>query len=126
MNRPIEFRAWDKEEERMRVVSQIDFLSKEVLFYDGDSSTGEWCNFDFIELLQSTGLKDKNGKKIFEGDIVKTKFNIVVIKYKNTAFYPMRNKDGKFNKVTNWDSVLGGEIIGSIYENPELLEAQHD
>lgn len=73
---------------------------------------------------QYTGLRDRSGREIYEGDIMQGKYNLVLIKWGRTAFLPYRNQNGSFSKVTNWASVEKGEIIGNIYDNPELLEVR--
>ena len=82
-------------------------------------------SFENIILMQYTGLKDKNGKEIYEGDIIKTK--IFNGKYENAEVYwnvnawcirTKKETTGLF--VTKGE--YGVEIIGNIYENQELLE----
>ena len=82
---------------------------------------------DEIELMQSTGLKDKNGKEIFEGDIL--------YGYAGEDFWEIvefDTEEGKWIRKDIWyNSKLGlsennefMEIVGNIYENPELLEVE--
>ena len=86
----------------------------------------------FLTIEQYTGLKDKNGKEIFEGDIITNGTSIVDVKSHPTlGFYTVVNGEERFfgsntsikdfeNDVEEFSSVT--EIIGNIYENPELLE----
>jgi uncharacterized phage protein (TIGR01671 family) len=73
-----------------------------------------------------TGLYDKNGREIYEGDIIQGKYDLILIKWARTGFLPYRNQNGSFSKVTNWSSVEKGEVIGSVWDNPELLEVPHE
>ena len=72
---------------------------------------------------QYTGLHDKNGKEIYEGDILKSVQwnNIYLVKYIGTAFYLCRKGNNGFNKITTWNNAEKSEIIGNITDNPELL-----
>ena len=125
MNREIKFRAWLKEKKIMGEVLGIDILHKEIFFSNEDVDCYEHTDFKDIELMQYTGLKDKNNKEVYEGDIVKLRANhgIGIIKYSDEwgAFVVEYIKPRPL-------AVLGMnyykediEILGNIYENPELL-----
>ena len=144
--REIKFRAWDKEGKRMLSISEIDFHQKHIwgVWRESDIRQGNYkLLFDECILMQFTGLKDKNGKEIYEGDIVKYKhitgFNaeedyeqgaddmgseseyIKAIEFKNGEFYPRPAgyfPDDGYYAWRNWDF----EVIGNVYENPELLK----
>ena len=124
--REIKFRAWHKEEKIIGEVLGIDILHKEIFFSNEDVDCYEHTDFKDIELMQYTGLKDKNNKEIYEGDIVKLRSNhgIGVIKYYDEwgAFVVEYIKPRPL-------AVLGMnyykediEVLGNIYENPELIK----
>jgi hypothetical protein len=79
-------------------------------------------------IMQYTGLKDKNGMEIYEGDILQlNKYDRVWIQFRNGKFTTMNVFKGKYIARSDYDSndldrVLFGIVIGNIYENPELLE----
>jgi uncharacterized phage protein (TIGR01671 family) len=120
--REIKFRAWcfDSKKLSYNIIGNI-YISEMAL----------WANSHEYELMQYIGLKDKNRKYIYEGDIVKIpagwfgdihyKESVGIIEYLENEFYPRNPNDN--NGVTwqefNWKDV---EIIGNIYENPELLK----
>lgn len=134
------FRIWDKKEKFMWVVAALRFYEEGNLFaidYWGVQQYPETLDAEDVVLMQATGLQDKNGVDIYEGDILKGEQNIIssmhvppfksgVIKYseRNTMFYL---DDG--SKRHDLFISLGGdiytyEVIGNIYENPNLLEEQ--
>lgn len=124
--REIKFRAWHKGKKIMGEVLGIDILHKEMFFSNEDVDCYEHTDFKDIELMQYTGLKDKNNKEIYEGDIVKLRANhgIGVIKYSDEwgAFIVEYIKPRPL-------TVLGMnyykediEILGNIYKNPELIK----
>lgn len=94
---------------------------------------GSWCPVDQKTVGQSTGLRDKNGKEIFEGDIVTDGDVISNIKYHQTLGFYMINKYGfgiPFGQGVDVEYFEDFavhvsktfEVIGNIYENPKLLE----
>lgn len=124
------FRAWDKETQSLRDVLVIDWLNELVDLEGGRIDR----QFDEVELMQFTGLKDKNGVEIFEGDIVAVE---------NHPF--QRKENSSVGMEIEGDYVVGWNqhdltwcvgdlllarlkpyvrVIGNIYENPELLEVK--
>ncbi len=112
--REIKFRAWDKRTKEM--IGWKKLSDEEVVyFFEMDMQNDKIFQ-------QFTGLEDKNGKEIFEGDIVigvdtngiKRKATEVTIKQGNTYF----NNDWAFSILSD---IRDLEVIGNIYENPELL-----
>ena len=124
--RPIKFRAWNKRYKEMFPVKCIDW--QEGLVYldipDGEEGCDSWAftykdkQVDYsVVLEQFTGLLDKNGKEIWEGDILsKTQgSHNRVVKFGKGQF-----EIGKGQPLWTWECSC--EIIGNIHENPELLE----
>lgn len=119
------FRAWDKENKKMIDVDILNWNNGEVDFI-GDGITFILKAND-IELMQSTGLTDKNGKEIFEGDIVKMAKNV----YSELTYYEVvRHRGGAYRLESKrhgcelWLRHTDCEIAGNIWVNPELLEVK--
>lgn len=121
------FRAWLKKDKEMIDVEEINFNNGELDFI-GDAITWMCKNKDCV-LMQSTGLKDKNDKEIFEGDVVKcymvTKERdheyIGVVRFEDFSFVIVDEKD-TYDPLWNYksgfvDQETEIEIIGNIYEN---------
>ena len=118
------YRAWDSWRERMSVVDRIYIDTKGVRLYD---DFGEyWRDFNDVNLMQSTGLFDKNGKEVFVGDIIKCTrgcLHEVYIEKEYGGTYIGGMPAIYLKGIREGYAWTGDEvIIGNIYENPELLE----
>ena len=115
MQREIKFRAWDKREEE--IVYDINLLSssKHRSGWICDVGSGGFFNpkSEYYEIMQYTGLKGKNGREIYEGDILKYPNGEIVnvIWMVNPASFSPKEID----------ILHAPHIIGNIYENPELI-----
>ena len=120
--REIKFRAWHKEKKIMGEVLGIDILHKEIFFSNGDVDCCGFADLKYIELMQYTGLKDMREKEIYEGDIV-TLHNseYKVIFNTEEARFVLRNDEFEMNIPFTNNNNKRMEVIGNIYENPELL-----
>lgn len=121
MNDRFKYRFWHKPTKKMVNCYGFnrDFVFGDVL--DGIGTVYNPAKFEDCILMQSTGLKDKNGKLIYEADIVKTSKGIANVEYDNTyAYFGLTN----FLTVFSFDNFINEEIevIGNIYENPELIK----
>lgn len=140
MSRVIKFRVWDKNENTMIIPGFI-------------SNSPEWNEEKGRVLIQYTGLKDKNGKEIYEGDIIEFvweedscwgkegtykgfirycdgRYEVVYINRqeytptKDGGKHP-NSKSDELQSFIKWTDKQNIEVIGNIYENP-LLEEQHE
>ena len=135
--RTIKFRAWDKEYEKMTYFDDEDydyrppFVFRLDQVFKKDSNYDDYEDFkyndvtDRVEVMQYTGLKDKNGAEIYEGDIVyiaSEDENAFVLWDKETARYIIQFRGW----CADFDNFYGKdlEVIGNIYYNKSLLEKE--
>lgn len=123
--REIKFRAWDKKNRQMLDIVTLVWQLYEnpniqkVLYGTNKDGNLFYLDWDEVELIQYTGLKDKNGKEIFEGNTVKEGKLLKVVEYIEYGFFP-------FNKFDS-DGFCGMyakdvEVIGNMWENGDLLK----
>lgn len=127
-------RAWDKQDERMRTVSSINFAHEVI-----SCKFAELKPFDLVDefsiddiiFMQSTGLTDKNGVEIYEGDIVRVTDEDESTDFCDGGIGTINGLDELFmwyidgdveNGLFDINSSYYIEVIGNIYENPELLK----
>jgi uncharacterized phage protein (TIGR01671 family) len=96
---------------------------------DEDSVAGDWIVNNDIHLMQSTGLKDKNGKEIFEGDIlhhqIQTDYTFIVKYDKDNGRWYGDGLSRTYRiDIAKRFLPYYYKVIGNIYENPELLEVE--
>lgn len=121
-------RAWDKEDERMSY-GEVEYFDDSINYRFDHFCTGA---DEDVEFMQSTGLKDKNGVEIYEGDVIanqnKEPENWYVshheVVWHDTGFMGKQIcSSGSYIGLAHWTSGENGYVvIGNIYENPELLE----
>lgn len=141
--REIKFRAWSGKQKLMFYLSE-HYLNRYFMEIDNQSwgifdketceTHGAICNkhYQGDVLMQYTGLKDKNGKEIYEGDIVKfqadTENGVFEVIFQNCCFIANWSVRNNFMDLQTSMMYLQCskelEVIGNIYEKPELLEAK--
>ena len=135
--REIKFKAWDKKNKRMLKVRDICNMNRDyatwVIKCEDEKYNDILLDGVDVEIMQFTGLKDKNGKEIYESDILKWitigeeggNFEDIGVK-KESGNYEVIFENGKFT-TTKPNIPIGHinkkcEIMGNKFENPELLE----
>lgn len=120
----IKFRVWDKEENKMWNVETLYIEDEWVKVNDGSIYEVTKDLTSNYYLMQSTGLKDKNGVEIYEGDIVKNVYDeIYLVKWLDAGFYLEERYNGGFDyhelHLDNTDCEF--EVIGNVFEDKNLL-----
>lgn len=124
------YRAYDGGSlNRMYQPDEVMVGNGDIWIIDEDSVAGEWIVNNDIHLMQSTGLLDKNGKEIFEGDIVDYKGRKAVIKWHGSyASFIYIFVDELHKRVAGWSPLYLAyfhfEVIGNKFETPEFLEVK--
>lgn len=123
MNRDIRFRGWDEYSRRMLQPGEFDlYQESDNGFHAGYSEPGgDWVQLD---LMQFTGLRDKNGNAIYEGDVLTAgDGGIFEVKFEYAGFHFCTTPSSKY---ISYPAPCGNasrmEVIGNRYENPDLLE----
>ena len=128
--REIKFRAWLKEEKKMVNVETMDFTDKSIQYLKKSEIINAYIlrreSDDDVELMQYTGLKDKNDKEIYEGDILffRDENMKYIVVWQDAAFIIKSIEIRKYSEKMCWldDTEICYEIVGNIYENKKLLE----
>lgn len=129
------YRAWNKNTKEMYEtddIVSIDVEKKQIYVKTLFFNQLNHYVFDAVVLMQSTGLRDKNGKEIFEGDILKvtnlSSWLEVVSFNNNKAMFVSKEIKREIEESPLYDlfntDIFEVEIIGNIYENPELAEVE--
>ncbi len=116
--REIKFRAWDEKGKQMIENEELMFSGADG-FYAMDENG---IDFPFDKIMQYTGLKDKNGKEIYEGDILAQGEMKAEVVYEERSFEACCQSD---DGTGSWN-LLGtrkwAEVIGNVFENPNLIK----
>ena len=128
--REIKFRAWLKEDKKMVNVETMDFTDKSMQYLKRSEIINAYIlrreSDDDVELMQYTGLKDKNDKEIYEGDILffRDENMKYIVVWQDAAFIIKSIEIRKYSEKMCWldDTEICCEIVGNIYENKNLLE----
>ena len=135
MKREIKFRVWDHNTDTMMIPDNFEFLDGEIDWIEAVREAGPQSGIDGypgqFDVMQYIGLRDKNGRSIYEGDIVKMHQvmlspddKIGWVEYTAQYGYSIRFGNRRCRQ-SDWANDEGTkyEVIGNIWENPELMEA---
>lgn len=134
MNREIKFRIWDGEKLSYTTCPNkvsCDNGGHTYLAFYTDKRLSPWKE---VVIQRFTGLKDKNGKEIYEGDIVRICVNddpedlqweLIPITFEWGSFWVGKETMAEFvtsQEEAGWEQLFGLEVVGNIFENPELIK----
>ena len=127
----LRFRVWDKQTKSMWNIERwhiedeyFDLIEPNKSVVDPNANR-TWRKQSDVILMQSTGLLDKNGDDIFEGDVVEVFDSRYAVFYDNeNASFRLKPRDKRWNTdyMSNYAHEASFEIIGNIYQNKELVE----
>lgn len=127
--RNVKFRAWVPDIESMIRVDYVGWIETRA---DVITDIGGWDDIGYTDvdleggencvLMQYTGLKDKNGREIFEGDILQSHMGLHVVAYETGCYLARQDNESGFDSVIAAQHFHQVEVVGNRYENPELLE----
>ncbi|MBF0724998.1 hypothetical protein IR166_04850 [Enterococcus faecalis] len=137
------FRCWDEPNKTMRFNNEIVIWSGQVYINEKKKLDSRIKGYSCLpkHLMQSTGLKDKNGVEIFEADVVKVSdggneedsYTSMVKNYADEGYpaFDIEAPSSWYYESNVLSTIMGGdyetiEVIGNIYENPELLEKANE
>ena len=129
------FRAWHTHKQIMCEVIRIDF-EQGIITLDLETDDDEYYwmetdwNFSDVEIMQYTGCRDKNGIEIYEGDVIKDKYDKIWLVQWYVGAFVITNKipdsDGQTSTYSHFSNLSNHhfyfEVIGNMWNNPELLE----
>lgn len=123
--REIKYRMWNKKENKMYEVGEINFDYKRIFMKNYNMYIYSSYSFEDVELMQFTGLHDKNGKEIYESDIVEVTRQCIwekgIVVFIDGCFF-IKVKETLLALYECEPNNYELKVIGNIYENPDLLK----
>ena len=119
-------KAYIKYLDKVLELESIRFDTKVIEVYDESCNTYRYLDFEDVEFMENTGMKDKNGTYIYEGDIVRVNgtWDCIIEYNQSSCAFVLKSIDSRWSTgyFSNYDDIEEMlEVIGNIYENKDLL-----